>query len=94
MISKLAQPAEAAPALWGRTDQAWWFTLPLAFSLLTSRKEAAQRKEGKREGSKGSSHSEKMPGLGWGRTGPKLGPLRGAEKAVCFEAKVRLWEIS
>lgn len=59
-------------------------------SVNTSRKEAAQRKEGKREGSKGSSHSEKMPGLGWGRTGPKLRPLRGAEKAGCFEAKVLL----
>lgn len=59
-------------------------------SVNTFRKEVAQRKEGKREGSKGSSHSEKMPGLGWGRMGPKRGPLRGAEKAGCFEAKVLL----
>lgn len=39
-------------------------------SVNTFRKGAAQRKEGMREGSKGSSHSEKMPGLRWGRMGP------------------------
>lgn len=33
------------------------------------------------------SHSEEMPGLGWGMVGPKGGPLRGAEKAGCFGAK-------